>query len=1111
MNRYFTLAGEEAQALLAVSYDPPLVVLSLLVAILSATVALYAVGQVSHARSARMALLMKLACGLSLGGGVWAMHFIGMLAADLCVSVRYDPLLTVLSMLPSQAAALATVHLMTRSAVSLRQLLTGGALMGAGIGSMHYAGMEAMVMSARLSFDPWMFGASVLIAIGLATVALWVKFFMPIRHRPLRLAVSGAVMGLAMAGMHYAGMAAARFSGQAEALPEADTLTLAALLATGTLLLSAFSLGVLALLRYRELVDELNESGERMRALLDAPVDGVITLDADGIVRSMNGVAERMFGWSERELAGRSFGVLLRPDDAERYGAHLAQFRRTREAGLVGRSRELHGQHRDGRDIPLHMTVGHARLREGDVFVCYLADISRYKDMEKALRESEEQFRSLIANMPGVAYRCLMDEHWTMLFMSDATETLTGYPVTDFIGSSPKRTFAAITHPDDSSHNWVRVEASIRSGLPFVVEYRIRHADGSWRWMWEHGSAIRDESGNVMWIDGVILDITERHSMEIELRSAKERAEQAAAARAAFLANMSHEIRTPMNAIIGFSEVMLGETLPDRQRRTVEVISQSARSLLRLLNDILDSARLERGAVELESLDFDIGDLMSQTALTLGVQAQEKGLALKVELDPRLDRFYRGDSLRIRQVLTNLIGNAIKFTGRGEVMVRVERLNEGVRFAVTDTGIGIAADRLQAIFEPFTQADASMSRRFGGTGLGTSICRQLVELMGGTISVDSTEGEGSTFSFVLPLQSGSAPATVATPDARLPAMRILVVDDVEQNVELLVSLLERDGHTVHGMTDAHRVADVLQAESVDLVLMDLHMPRIDGLQATRLIRQAEAQSGLGRVPVIALTASVLDTDREAARSAGMDGFAAKPVDMGQLRREIARVLGLLSTQAAASGGQVDSLVIDLARARALWQSDEKAHRALLRLLQDIRPLPAELSSAVAGEQADTVRQLAHRNRGAAANVGANELAAVLSRIETAAITRSAAELVSLIQTVEPAIERLELALKASFPPRVKAAAAPSHNSDPEALRRHATALRDSLGHGELDDTTLTLLLYAASGDKAAEAFILPLSEAIDAFDFPSAVRALDGLLAHCPASAAPALQELDQP
>jgi PAS domain S-box-containing protein len=1095
MPNFFTTGNDDGALILPMSHDPMLVALSLLVAIFTSLVALYTVGQSEQSPNRRMVWLMKFGCSLALGGGVWAMHFIAMLAVDLCVTVRYDPWITLASMLPSQLAALATIHLMTRTTLTPRELLAGGVLMGGGIGLMHYTGMQAMHMHAELRYDPLMFGVSIAVAVVLATLALWVKFYVPITDRRLRLVVSGTVMGLAMAGMHYAGMAAARFTGIAETTPHVDTLILSVPVALATVGLTGFAVGTNALLRYRLMVDELSASESRMRALLATPVDGVVTLDAYGIVQTMNEAAERMFGWLEAEMRGCDVHLLLAHRESTAYAAYLAEFRRTRVPALAGRSREIMGRHRNGSELPLHVSIGHAKLREGDVFVCYIADISEFKEMARAVHESEAQLRSLIENIPGVAYRCLMDARWTMLFMSDAAETLTGYPSAEFVGENAIRCFNDISHPEDVEHNQAVVAASIREHRPFVVEYRITHADGSIRWMWEHGSAVRNEDGDIKWIDGVILDITERREMEQELRAAKERAEQAAASKSAFLANMSHEIRTPMNAIIGFTDLLLGRELPPEHRRPLEIVGNSARSLLRLLNDILDTARLERGAVELEVLDFDLSELLNQLAMTLNVQAADKGLRLRVDIDSGVGRYYQGDSLRIRQVLINLIGNAIKFTARGEVVVAVRAQPDGVHFAVSDSGIGIAPERLDAIFEPFTQADASMSRRFGGTGLGTSICRQLVELMGGRIGARSTPGEGSTFHFTLPLRPGSAPVIELASPMALPPMRVLVVDDVEQNVELLVSLLTRDGHEVMACTEAAESVLRADAERFDLILMDLHMPGTSGIDATRAIRAAELRAGLPPVPVIALTASVLDKDREAARRAGMNGFATKPIDLEALRSEIACVLGLRtgSTDARADV-PVDDPVIDMKRALALWRTRERVERGMQRLLDENDGLTQELDRSARLPSRDGLRALAHRVRGAAANLGAAQLAATLAGLEHAAGTESQGSLISRVGEVGRALSALRSAI-AGWRGEAEGPSAKEATTcwDPSVALRHAAALLLALERGEFDDLTLARLL-AAVGSHSAGTPLGPLVEAIENFDGTLAMAHLRTLI-----------------
>jgi len=454
-----------------------------------------------------------------------------------------------------------------------------------------------------------------------------------------------------------------------------------------------------------------------------------------------------------------------------------------------------------------------------------------------------------------------------------------------------------VAHSADYQELW----QGLRRGEYESGEYRRLALDGRDLWIQASYHPIFPAAGGPGKVVMFASDISFHREMEAELLEAKEHAERAAAAKSAFLANMSHEIRTPMNAIIGFTELLLGTGLDETQRRHLQTVQQSARSLLALLNDILDTAKLERGVIELEMVDFSLRELAERACAVLRPNAAAKGLALILHYAPELGEHFRGDPLRIQQVLLNLLGNAIKFTPQGEVSLHVQAEGKQVCLAVRDTGIGIAGDRLQKIFEPFAQADATMSRRFGGTGLGTTIARQLTELMGGGIEVHSQPGVGSTFRVTLPLPAAQAlPRRPVASLPQLPPLHMLVVDDVEQNLELLALSLGRLGHRISLARDGAQALAALTGERFDLVLMDVQMPGTDGLAASRQWRAHEQAHGLPRTPLIALTASVLERDRQAAREAGMDGFAAKPVELERLLAEIARVIG---STAPATGAQ----------------------------------------------------------------------------------------------------------------------------------------------------------------------------------------------------------------
>ena len=604
--------------------------------------------------------------------------------------------------------------------------------------------------------------------------------------------------------------------------------------------------------------------------------------------------------------------------------------------------------------------------------------------------------------------------------------------------------------------------------------------------------------------------MTERREMEEALRQAKERAEAAAQARSSFLANMSHEIRTPMNAILGFTDIVLASEVADESRRHLETVRRSARSLLHLLNDILDSSKLERGALELEQLHYSLPELLEQIQRELGLAASKKALFLQVQVDPLLPPVLMGDPHRMRQVLVNLTGNAIKFTEQGGVTVHAWADEGQLRIDVQDTGIGIAADRLPHIFDAFTQADASMSRRFGGTGLGTTISKQLVELMHGTLSVSSQLGEGSCFTLRLPLKEGRAalqehllPKTAPT----LPPLRVLCVDDVPQNIELLKLMLQRGGHEVGQASDGQQAFDSVCEHAWDVVLMDVQMPVMDGLEATRRLRAREEAQGLPRLPVIALSASVMNEDRQLALDAGMDGFAHKPVELDILLGEIARVCGLEASLAdtperasvppghdhPAAGHALPPERIDHARALRRWGDPEAYHDALRQwLAQSVHAGPGDSPPPDVAQAA----ALVHRLGGVAGNLGLALVADVCAQLEASCRLHGhvAAPLwLELVQAWQRTQEDL-MAWQARQPWAASDDHSPadehaSHEGDLEALRKRLPTVIRRLRQGEAIDADWAGLQQLA-GRLLSSQQARQVNQALDDFDHDQAAQVL---------------------
>ncbi|MDB5437075.1 MAG: sensor histidine kinase/response regulator [Phenylobacterium sp.] len=441
-------------------------------------------------------------------------------------------------------------------------------------------------------------------------------------------------------------------------------------------------------------------------------------------------------------------------------------------------------------------------------------------------------------------------------------------------------------------------------GVPYRPEYRVARSDD--REVWVHGAVryLKDEEGRPLRMIGALQNITGRKASERALVQAKDEAESATRAKSAFLATMSHEIRTPLNGVLGMAQAMAMSELADYQRERLDVIRQSGESLLAILNDVLDLSKIEAGKLELEQAEFDITELSRGALGAFEATAQAKGLSFELKVERGARGVYRGDSVRLRQILYNLVSNALKFTETGGVKVAVTRRARQLVLSVSDTGIGVAPGKLVNLFQKFEQADASTTRRYGGTGLGLAICRDLAELMGGAIRAESKLGAGATFTVELPLRRiAAAPAKAARPaiepmaQVEGVALRVLAAEDNGMNQLVLKTLLEQVGVEPVMVANGREAVAAWAREPWDLILMDVQMPEMDGPTATGVIRARERAEGRARTPIVALTANAMAHQVVEYRQAGMDDFVAKPIEAARLYAVIQSAL-----DAAADGG-----------------------------------------------------------------------------------------------------------------------------------------------------------------------------------------------------------------
>jgi PAS domain S-box-containing protein len=636
--------------------------------------------------------------------------------------------------------------------------------------------------------------------------------------------------------------------------------------------------------------EKLRESEERFRlAFLTSPDSININRLADGMYRDINEGFTKIMGYTPEEAIGRTsleLNIWKSQEDRQRLvqGLQASGYVENLEARFVGK---------DGKVRTGLMSARILELHGEKVILSVTRDITERKQAEEALHRANVRLNEA-QRIGGIG-----DWAW-----DPATNTVSwsenlyiilgldpGQPPPDYEGQ------LALYHPEDAPKLHEAVTRALLDGEAYELEMGSTKPDGGEIKVLVRGVPQVDEEGRVIGLFGSVLDVTERKQAEEALVAAKLEAEAASRAKSVFLANMSHEIRTPLNGIMGMLQILKQAPLMPEQRDYVETALQSSRRLARLLSDILDISRVEAGRLEVEKEPFDLRDVFDCLLQLFSPVALQKGLAFNCHLDPAIPARLSGDAARLQQVLSNLVGNAIKFTRSGQVDLEAFLLATSdseqyrVLFSVADTGIGIPDDHLEHLFDAFTQGESSYRRQYQGAGLGLAISKGLVSLMGGNMSVVSKLGAGTTFFVCIPFQSTASIPKIESTEERpvRGGLRVLLADDDEVTRFSASRLVEIAGHKVRAVENGELALQALRDDHYDLVLMDIQMPVMDGVEATRAIRQGMGGNNSTTIPIVAMTAYAMLGDRERFLDAGMDDYIAKPVEVEELNKVLERL------------------------------------------------------------------------------------------------------------------------------------------------------------------------------------------------------------------------------